>query len=154
MSKPSIEKLKQTWGFIRNTKANAPIQELKELILPTNVARLRKIMDSVEAPFIPYLGAYFSHSIAIHAGNKSIVNEQYINMQKYDMMGKIIRSITVAQEKKYNLTPVGVLQKFLTDSFVLTEKQLYSEASKIEEKGDSYITETTKFGSIFKKKDK
>ncbi|EGC32248.1 hypothetical protein DICPUDRAFT_81896 [Dictyostelium purpureum] len=154
MSKPSIEKLKTTWAFIKTTKANTPITEFKEMILPQNISRLRKVMDSVDSscPVIPYLGAYFSHSIAIQNGNKSIVNEQFINMQKYDMMGKIIRSITNAQVKKYNFTQVGVLQKYLTDSPVFNEKDLHKECCKIEEKGGEAINESNKFGSIFKKK--
>ncbi|GAM21211.1 hypothetical protein SAMD00019534_043860 [Acytostelium subglobosum LB1] len=126
----AVSRLKTTWFYVNNSKASVILQEFEELISPTNLTKLRKVMDAVEAPSVPYLGSYFNHLVGITEGNKSTKCDQ-INLLKYEMIGKILAKVHHFQSKAYNLTSVGVLHVFLNNLPQLTESQLYDSVGKM-----------------------
>eukprot|EP01132_Coremiostelium_polycephalum_P007482 gene7482-9194_t len=137
MKHGAVCRLKTTWYYVNNSKANVIFQDFEEMISPTSIVKLRKIMDSVEAPSVPYLGTYFHHLVGITEGNKSISGNDQINIQKYEMIGKILKKVHLFQSKTYNLANIGVLQNYLQNTLQLTEDQLYEAANdKKEEKLD------------------
>ncbi|EGG16024.1 Ras guanine nucleotide exchange factor [Cavenderia fasciculata] len=141
MKHGAVCRFKTTWYYVNQTKAGIVFQELEEMISPTSIAKFRKIQDSVEPPSVPYLGSYFNHLIGIGEGNKSVNSNDQINLIKYEMIGKILSKLHAFQEKKYNLTTVGVLQNFLNNGLQWDENQLYSAAGNRDEKVDSQLLE-------------
>ncbi|EFA75883.1 Ras guanine nucleotide exchange factor [Heterostelium album PN500] len=136
MKHGAVLRLKSTWFYINNSKANAIFQEFEEMISPTSLSKLRKIMDSVEPPAVPYLGSYFNHLVGITEGNKSTKSSDQINLLKYEMLSKILQRVHLIQSKTYNLASVGVIQKFLNELPQLTEAQLYESVSKLDSSRD------------------
>ena len=80
-------------------------------------------------------GVYLSDLTFIDEGNPDVLEERYINFDKYDMTYNALREVLVFQQSRYEFVPNFLLQNYFYALPALDEKTLYNISLFVEPRG-------------------
>lgn len=87
------------------------MEEMRCVVDATDIQGLRKKINSVVPPVIPYLGIYLTNFVQIDEGNPNFLGQyDLINYNKCQLIGQTISGMQKYQQQGYNLIPVPALQ--------------------------------------------
>ena len=128
-------RLKKTWDLLPERGWDI-WEELREVFkCDQNFATLRAVNCRCPLPAVPYLGMFLSDLTFIDNESNWVDDEKrLINFVKLQYMTTIIRQIEKYQQGAYCLTPVPILQQYLTQLPILPEKDFYDHSHRCENK--------------------
>lgn len=86
------------------------MEEMSCVVDALDNSGLRKKINSVVPPVIPYLGVYLTNFVQIDEGNPNFLGNKLINYHKCHLIGQNISGLQKYQQQGYNFIPVPALQ--------------------------------------------
>eukprot|EP01121_Diplochlamys_sp_Union-15-3_P004195 TRINITY_DN14204_c0_g1_i1.p1 TRINITY_DN14204_c0_g1~~TRINITY_DN14204_c0_g1_i1.p1 ORF type:complete len:118 (-),score=24.03 TRINITY_DN14204_c0_g1_i1:84-416(-) len=100
-----------------------------------NFRALREFHDKSAPPMIPTPTIYLKDLMFIEDGNGDWwdgENKTILNLQKINLLGKVINKIQDAQQIPYQLVPLTVVQDYLQNAKCLSVDELNQRSHKVE----------------------
>lgn len=130
----AVSRLTETWADL-SPETKSLYEKLEELCSSDdNYKNMRSVLEKTEPPLIPYLGLYQKDLTFIEDGNPDKTPENQFNFIKLRMCSKILLQISKFQKIKYRIGKIFVIQNYLENAMILSEKEMYHH-SKLAQPG-------------------
>jgi len=91
-----------------------------------NYRKLRELVSSAVGSAIPYLGMYMGDLTSIEEGNATVTEDDLYNVEKLEMVAKIVLSIEQFKAQRFALAPQPLLQHYLRSPSAEHEDGLFA----------------------------
>jgi len=136
----NVIRLKDTWNELSSANWDLWEEITEKFVLNDNFSSLRKILKETQPPLIPYLGIYLS-DFTFTDGQPTFIQDDLVNLAKLRGIAKVQQRMKEGQSTPYCLTPVPLIQEYITSLEFIPECD-YLKHRKICETGTSASSST------------
>ncbi|KAJ3443586.1 guanine nucleotide exchange factor [Anaeramoeba flamelloides] len=141
LSNPAVHRLKKTWNGL-STKSKDRWKVISDLLSRNcNFQNIRKVLDTVVPPVLPYLGLYLSDLVFIDEANTDYLmskngRTKLINFEKHRQTSTILSKVNRFKKIPYVFHPIREIQNWIIDntSFDYNLNQLFETSLQFEKR--------------------
>eukprot|EP00127_Corallochytrium_limacisporum_P002362 Clim_evm3s119 gene=Clim_evmTU3s119 len=136
MTASATFRLKMTWSKVPQEKGDLLLRCQALISHDNNYRELRRQLEHVNPPCIPYLGMFLTDLTFLEDGNPDLMkNTELVNFMKCRRVAGIISDVQHYQYTQHDFKPVEDLQCFLTNLPQLDEEEAWVLSQKLEPRG-------------------
>lgn len=130
----AIFRLQKTWNLLPDETWEI-FQDLTDLFDPeANYKNYRTLIDSLQRPYIPYLGRHLSDLLFVDEKYPIILNENLINVGKLEALFLSIEQLKIRNNIPYPFLQLDVITNYISNAEEIEDKEAFKRSLELEER--------------------